>query len=261
MQASEETSDTRVEGMGHEGEVGHSKTEDLLPGVVERIREEFAELDRVEMEARYAVGRIISGVKQSPGKYGARAVEEIATDLGCDPSGLYDASRVADTWGPGEHEVLMARPGAKQTLTWSHLTKLASVDDDDRREALIQKILSERLSVRRLTKEIAGTQPSETDEEARPTSVRRALRGFKVEAEVLVAKVDHWTTLIFDALEADADQLDSQAMLEALGAARESRRAAKDVCEAQLAQLDECIARAEKLVGGSESAVTSGAAA
>lgn len=70
---------------------------------------------------------------------------------------------MAARWESSEIEALLARTGAdERTLTWSHLLKLAEVEDDLRRERLISTVLTKNLSVRELKSAIG--QPAENAE-------------------------------------------------------------------------------------------------
>ncbi|HEX8795510.1 MAG TPA: response regulator [Polyangiaceae bacterium] len=117
---------------------------------IEMLREllRVAPLDNL---GRYRVGTIIAELKAQPEVYGNGAVQLVATALGQDEASLYRHARVAERWSPAEFEALMERRMRDgSAATWSHLVVLATVESKARRQQLLERLLGENLSVRRL---------------------------------------------------------------------------------------------------------------
>ena len=86
-----------------------------------------------EIRTRYAIGQLVIQLQQCPEKYGERAVEQAAKQIGLDRSTLYCHGKVASAWTPMQLEALLT---TKNPLSWSHLVELARVPDDTKRQAL-----------------------------------------------------------------------------------------------------------------------------
>lgn len=123
----------------------------LLRKACESIRELLASAGRSEVRSRHAVGVIVSEVKRTRHKYGARAVAQIATALGTDEQTLYRCAVVAECWTEPQIEALLERTTELgQPLSFSHFVLLASVSSARTRAALFDRAVREALSVRRL---------------------------------------------------------------------------------------------------------------
>lgn len=121
-----------------------------LSGRIEMLREllRAAPLDGL---ARYRVGRVVAELKAEPEVYGHSAVQVAASALGQDEASLYRHARVAERWSASEFDALLGRrmrDGSRPS--WSHLVVLASIDSTSRRDQLLERMLDESLSVRRL---------------------------------------------------------------------------------------------------------------
>jgi hypothetical protein len=122
-----------------------------LRSVYEAIRGLLAGAARDEARSRHQVGVLIAGVKRERDKYGARAVEQLASALGSNVHTLYRCAGVCECWAPDELEVLRERTTAKgQPLSWSHLVLLSGVTSETRRAELVDKALQDALTVREL---------------------------------------------------------------------------------------------------------------
>jgi hypothetical protein len=132
--------------------VGH--LEGLSPGlrpVYESIRKLLAGAARDEARSRHQIGVLIDAVKKAPGKYGARAVEQLASALGSNVHTLYRCAAVSSCWSPPQLEVLLRRTTPQgQPLSWSHLVLVAGVTTAKRRTDLLDKALEDALTVREL---------------------------------------------------------------------------------------------------------------
>lgn len=112
----------------------------------------------LENVGRYRVGAVVAELKAQPEVYGAGAVQLVASALAQDEASLYRHARVAERWTLVEFEALVARRMRDGSApTWSHLVVLASVDSKARRERLLERILGESLSVRRLEEVVRET--------------------------------------------------------------------------------------------------------
>jgi hypothetical protein len=122
-----------------------------LRSVYEAIRGLLAGAARDEARSRHEVGVLIAGVKRGREKYGARAVEQLASALGTNVHTLYRCAGVCERWAPDELESLLTRTTAKgQPLSWSHLVLLSGVTSDVRRAELVDRALKDALTVREL---------------------------------------------------------------------------------------------------------------
>ena len=101
---------------------------------------------------RPAIGAAIADMKARPAEYGAGAVATAAAALGEDVPTLYRYAGVAERWSAAELRAIVARRGRDgRPLSWSHLVVLAAVPSAATRERLMERALSETLSVRELT--------------------------------------------------------------------------------------------------------------
>lgn len=130
------------------------KFEGLNPGlrpVYESIRKLLAGATRDEARSRHQIGVLIAGVKKAHDKYGARAVEQLASALGSSVHTLYRCAAVSECWAPAQIEALLRRTTLHgQPLSWSHLVLLAGVTSATRRTELVDKALEDALTVREL---------------------------------------------------------------------------------------------------------------
>lgn len=134
--------------------LGNAQADQPRPAALSRRIETLRELLRtapLDSPARYRVGRVVAELKAEPEVYGHSAVQLVAAALGQDEASLYRHARVAERWSPAEFDSLLARRmGDGSPPTWSHLVVLASVESKSRRQQLLERLLDESLSVRRL---------------------------------------------------------------------------------------------------------------
>lgn len=105
----------------------------------------------LDSAGRYRIGRVVAELKAEPEVYGHSAVQLAASSLGQDEASFYRHARVAERWTPSDFETLLARRMRDgSSPSWSHLVVLASVDSKARRQQLLERLLDESLSVRRL---------------------------------------------------------------------------------------------------------------
>lgn len=107
---------------------------------------------------RYGVGSIVAELKAQPDVYGHSAVQIVAAALGQDEASLYRHARVAERWTPSEFDTLLGRRMRDGSPpSWSHLVVLASVESKTVRQQLLERVLGENLSVRRLEEVVRET--------------------------------------------------------------------------------------------------------
>jgi hypothetical protein len=117
------------------------------------VRELLSKAEVDEIRTRYRIGQVIAALRESPGLYGTRAVGSLADAVGRDEATLYRYAQVVDCWDGEALEALLQRSGAP-ALSWSHLLVLAGVADDERRSVLLEEVLSEGVSVRKLARQV-----------------------------------------------------------------------------------------------------------
>lgn len=114
--------------------------------------------DSQQAEACYEVGRLVLEVKNNENKYGKEGVKLLSRDLGHRKDFFYDCARVVETWSKPDFDELMHREGENgKHLSFSHLVELLQEKDEDR-EARINEVLDEGLSVRVMRERIKARQ-------------------------------------------------------------------------------------------------------
>ena len=127
-----------------------------LREALEKLRELVTQSDTQDAATQYSIGCVVRDVQDAPGKYGAGSVKRLAQEMGRDEKSLYHRAQVARTWPLDEYNALLARKNSKGLpLSFYHLVVLASVEDRNARERLIEEALKKDVSVnamRRLVK-------------------------------------------------------------------------------------------------------------
>ena len=126
-----------------------------LAAKVATIRELMKNRSASDAKTMFLIAVEVAAVKRDEKKYGRRSVTRLASELGCTAANLYGYAGVAETWERESFDAIMARANAEGLpLTFSHLVELAKakVPSEEARETLIQRALSESLSVRKLTR-------------------------------------------------------------------------------------------------------------
>jgi hypothetical protein len=107
---------------------------------------------RDEIATRYQVGMRLLLLTRNPEKYGERAVERLAEDLGVGSATLYRYSAVAETWPGQDVQTLLARiTPSGDPLSWSHLVVLTRAPSIGARRQLTEMCIAHGWSVRELT--------------------------------------------------------------------------------------------------------------
>jgi hypothetical protein len=128
-----------------------SATEAALAEESVAIRALLSRAIRDEATTRYDVGVRLMLVKRNPRKYGERAIDRLAEDLGVSSATLYRYSAVAETWGAHDVSALIARKNTRgDPLSWSHFVVLTRAPDASRTR-LTEQCLAEAWTVRELT--------------------------------------------------------------------------------------------------------------
>jgi CheY-like chemotaxis protein len=123
---------------------------DPLQRCIERLRRLLSQAP--DSLTRHAIGAAVADLKARPAEYGTGAVATAAAALGEDVPTLYRYAGVAERWSAAELTRILARKGRDgRPLSWSHLVVLAAVPSAATRERLMERALSEMLSVRELT--------------------------------------------------------------------------------------------------------------
>jgi hypothetical protein len=164
-----------------------------------------------EIATRYQVGLRLLVLMGDPEKYGGRAVERLAEQLGVTSATLYRYSAVAETWTGHDVQVLIARSTPNgEPLSWLHLVALTRVPTAALRAQLTEECLLEGWSVRELTLRVQ-----------RETG--RALRGDEANAEPVdvaiaegIENAARASVQLAAFVEAFAERLDAEAGDEAL---------------------------------------------
>ena len=146
MASRSSSSRTSRTGPSHERE---ATNEGALQEQCELVRELLSKADVDEIRTRYRIGQVIASLRERPNLYGMRAVGTLADAVGRDEATLYRYAQVVDCWDADALEALLKRTGAP-SLSWSHLLVLAGVSDEERRKELLEEVLAQGVSVRKL---------------------------------------------------------------------------------------------------------------
>ncbi len=97
-------------------------------------------------------------------RFGASAVLRLGRELRISEKTLYRYASVAEQWTSEEFKVLALSIDAEgRMLKWSHWERLSTVSDHKLRQALLDRALSQSLSVRGLNRAIIEMVPGRTD--------------------------------------------------------------------------------------------------
>lgn len=114
------------------------------------IKALLTQATRDEIATRYQASLRLLLVKRNPEKYGARAIERLAEDLGLGPATLHRYSAVAEAWPGQDVHDLLARAGGSGSFSWSHLVLLTRAPSVAARKELAAACLAEGWSTREL---------------------------------------------------------------------------------------------------------------
>lgn len=122
------------------------------------IRELLLTGESQQAEAWYGIGCKVLEVQRDPDKYGEQGVKKLIQKLRRGKDFFYDCANVAKTWSKPDFDALRGREGKdRMHLTFSHFVELLQEKDEDR-EARINEVLDEGLSVRVMRERIKARQ-------------------------------------------------------------------------------------------------------
>jgi hypothetical protein len=131
----------------------HASMNAALRAQCGRIQELLAKAAVDEVETRYEIGLIVRAVEDDEGKYGERAIQQLALEIGYSSSTLYKYAAVARLWTADEIRDLRKRPNHHgEPLSWTHWTELTRVPKKWR--PWLERSLAESWSARRLGREL-----------------------------------------------------------------------------------------------------------
>jgi len=203
-----------------------------LRPVYEAIRAHLSGTGREDVRARRKVGVLIDEVKRGEGKYGARAVEQLARALGTNVHTLYRCASVSECWSEAELEALLTqRTPRGGPLSWSHLVTLAGVEVAWSRQELTALTVREGLSVRDVLGLVEATEAK---------GARRG--GPAVVARRVVRRAERWSEgagVMHDELLAQLERASGrdEELAELLEKAIEAEERLHGVVEGQLVRL------------------------
>jgi hypothetical protein len=115
----------------------------------ERARTLLENATTLTVQARYEIGGIVAQIRRDQSRYGQQAVALLAAALGRDETSLYRYAAVTRCWEPSVFASLSERRNVlRQPLSWSHWMQLAAVPDRRLRGLLVERALTEGLTVR-----------------------------------------------------------------------------------------------------------------
>jgi hypothetical protein len=125
--------------------------ESQLESIIEEIKADLATLDKEDVETRYEVASKINSLHTEDGNYGSRLMERLGEATGYSLEKLRQYALVAQRWSRTEIEAILQRKNRNgMPPTWSHLTTLAQIEDDEVRDASLDAMLQKGFSVRQL---------------------------------------------------------------------------------------------------------------
>jgi len=133
------------------------------------------------LKARYSLGEIVSDVEKDPKSvYGAKAIDKLRTALGVNSNILYKARRFTELYTSDDlTQIMSARGKGGQSINWSHMEVLVTVEDDDMRNELTEKVLKEAWTARDLGKEVKKLfGGSRSNSNGRPMSKPKHFSGY-----------------------------------------------------------------------------------
>lgn len=181
------------------------ETQKALDAKLQEIRSELEKWNRGDVKGRRGIGQHIASIKNNARKYGLKAVETIAQQIGVSDSWLYDCATVAEAWTAEQIETILRRKDEqrKQPLSWTHLVLLAEVDDKKERRSWVDGTLQNGWTVKELRAHLNPSpededEPAEkSDSELEDQAVGRWLRNIQAFAESDVSKQNQWNDTLF----------------------------------------------------------------
>jgi hypothetical protein len=155
-------------------------TEQNFKREVEQARTLLTESNKNDLATRHKLGRIVVGLKKDAARYGSRAVERLADELGQDKSTLYKIAKVAGVFEEAEITTLSARASARGVpLSWNHLV-LCAPFEKTARDMLVEASLKESLSVQGLAARTKELRPKSKGGPTSPSDdLQRLVKAFE----------------------------------------------------------------------------------
>lgn len=178
----------------------------------------------------YVVAKKVLLIKTGERTYGAGAVKSLEEALDVSSKSLYRWATVAEAWPTaGDFEGVCSQRNSKGLpLSWSHLERLAEIENTTERFTMMKRALDESLSVRKL--EAAIDEMSESNVKPRKGSASHSAPALPDLAEEVVDRLRTWQREIVELTKAPR----TQEVLAALTSMRDS-------CESMLDALDEAL--------------------
>jgi hypothetical protein len=139
--------------------------ESQLTENIEKIKNRCYNAVRSDTEEHFWIAKDIEDLCNAGDKqYGAGVMKKLAEATGYSEEKLRQSVLVARSWPPEEMKTILLRKNKfGMPITWSHLTTLAQIKSKSDRDAFLEDVLSEGLSVRKLKEKCKGQ--NENDEE------------------------------------------------------------------------------------------------
>ncbi|MDC0749998.1 hypothetical protein [Polyangium mundeleinium] len=190
--------------------------EEMVPELRERcdkVRKALAELGPRDTRARYKLGELVKDAKADAGKYGKKAVAQIAASLGYDEKTLYRYAQVAKAWSLDELNELLKRSSVTDMpISFSHLLEIALLEDKRKSKKYINQVLKEGLSVRELKSRIAAEFAPDGEEPELNTA--KTLSGMRSASKNWLGRVRDWEARLLPALDEAPPSPDVRAKFE-----------------------------------------------
>ncbi|MDC3985936.1 hypothetical protein [Polyangium jinanense] len=177
--------------------------EEMAPELRDRcdkVRKELAKSGPRDTRARHQLGELVKDATADAGKYGKKAVAQIAASLGYDEKTLYRYAQVAKAWSRDELNELLTQssPKTDMPIGFSHLLEIAVLDDKRKRRKYVNQVLKEGLSVRELKSRIAAEFAPGGEEPEINTA--KTLSGMRSASKNWLGHVRDWEERLLPAL-------------------------------------------------------------
>jgi len=231
------------------GVITYGEMSAALREACDEIREALSNLVELDVIARYKVAEIVRRVVGDEDKYGRKSVPRLARVLGLDPSGLYDAAKVAECWSADEVRGLLGRQDRDNKknvgISWSHLVALARIEDKKDRERILRETIGYGWSVRDLQKEIAKAGASGRSRVKNDPDIMNDLRRFEKTSKASGSKLPSWEELFVDAMDDPGDEVVTPEALDILRSIQTTQQEIQDRCEKNIEQATAAISKIE----------------
>jgi hypothetical protein len=192
-----------------------------------------------ELVARYDQGAIVAKMMDDENQYGKRLIPNLSVVLRYAESDLYILHRVPRNWSKKDFKEIIAREGKDGfRITWKHFAALVQVDNERRRNSLLNLIFKRGWSAKEVVEHIADDRGGKTSQGGRPPErpkdVKSGLTQLTSKVEPINKRYEIWEvdvldkiidmpgddydpTLLRKAKEAQQTVMDARGSLEILG--------------------------------------------